>query len=95
MPSTSAELLARTTWRGSLGTRDLDRYVYSALAGILGLLVFAGFARTYYLKFLFATPPLPSLVVHAHGVVMTAWVVLFSVQVALVSTRRVRLHQRF
>jgi hypothetical protein len=72
----------------------LDRYIYGTLAGILGLLVFAGFARTYYLKFLFATPPLPSLVVHAHGVVMTAWVILFSVQVGLVSTRRVRVHQR-
>jgi 4-amino-4-deoxy-L-arabinose transferase-like glycosyltransferase len=58
------------------------------------LLAFAGFARTYYLKSLFATPPLPSLVVHAHGVVMTAWVILFSVQVGLVSARRVRLHQR-
>ena len=94
MSSTGAELPAKTAWRGSRGTRDLDRYLYSTLAGILGLLIFAGFARSYYLKFLFATPPLPSLVVHAHGVVMTAWAVLFSVQVGLVSTRRVRVHQR-
>ena len=94
MSSTEAKLPAKTAWRGSRGTRDLDRYFYGTLAGILGLLVFAGFGRTYYLKFLFATPPLPSLVVHAHGVVMTGWVVLFLVQVGLVSARRVRVHQR-
>lgn len=94
MPSTGAELSAKTAWPGSRGTRDVDRYLYRTLAGMFGLLVFAGFARTYYLKPLFATPPLPSLVVHLHGVVMTAWVVLFSVQVGLVSARRVRVHQR-
>jgi len=91
MSSTGKAPLAKT---GLRGTRDLDRYLYATLAGMLGLLVFAGFARTYYLKFLFGTPSLPSLVVHAHGVVMTAWVILFSVQVGLVSTRRVRVHQR-
>ena len=72
MSSSRAQSPAEAAWRDSRGTRDLDRYLYSSLAGILGLLVFVGFARTYYLKFLFATPPLPSLVVHAHGVVMTA-----------------------
>jgi hypothetical protein len=74
--------------------RDRDRYVYGGLAALFALLVFAGFSRTYYLKFLFLTPPLPSLVVHAHGVVMTAWVTLFIVQVFLISNRQVRLHQR-
>jgi len=74
--------------------RERDRYIYGGLAALFALLVFAGFSRTYYLKFLFLTPPLPSLVVHAHGVLMTAWVMLFIVQVFLISNRQVRLHQR-
>ena len=78
----------------SRGSREVDRVVYRCLAALFALLVFAGFARTYYLKFLFVTPDLPSLLVHAHGVVMSAWVVLFLVQVGLVETRRVRVHQR-
>ena len=34
---------------------------------VFALLVLAGFARTYYLKFAFGTPPLPGLLVHLHG----------------------------
>ena len=83
-----------TDWQGFRGGRHFDRCVYGTLAVVFGLLVFTGFARTYYLKFLFTGPPLPSPVVHVHGLLMTAWVVLFVVQVGLISTRRVRLHQR-
>jgi len=78
----------------SRGGRHFDRYVYGTLAAVFALIVFSGFARTYYLKLFFATPPLPSLIVHAHSIIMTAWVVLFLVQVTLISTRRVRVHQR-
>lgn len=72
MSGTGAESPREAARRNSRGKGDLDRYLYGSVGGLLGLLVFAGFARTYYLKFLFAPPPLPSLVVHAHGVVMTA-----------------------
>ena len=34
------------------------------------------------------------MLVHVHGVLMTAWVVLFVTQVWLVSSKRIRLHQR-
>jgi hypothetical protein len=72
--------------------RDHRLFVWTAIlfAGI----VLAGFARTYYLKGLFQTPALPSALVHLHGALMTAWVALFATQVFLVSTRRVRTHQR-
>jgi hypothetical protein len=56
MSSTGTAPPAKTACWGLRGTRDLDRYLYGTLAGVLGLLVFAGFARTYYLKFLFASP---------------------------------------
>lgn len=58
------------------------------------VIIVAGFARTYYFKGLFAGPPLPSTLVHVHGLLMSAWVALFATQVWLVSSRRVRLHQR-
>jgi hypothetical protein len=58
------------------------------------LIVLAGFARTYYLKPFFSTPDLPGRIVHLHGIVMTAWVLLFITQVSLVATRRTRVHQR-
>jgi hypothetical protein len=72
----------------------MDRYLYGALAVVFGLTAFAGFARTYYLKLYFASPALPSVLVHLHGIVMTAWVVLFIVQVSLISAHRVRAHRR-
>jgi hypothetical protein len=59
----------------------------------LVLLVFIGFAQTWVLKSLVGTPVLP-LLLHLHGLVMSAWVVLFAVQTRLVATHRVDLHRR-
>lgn len=71
----------------------LDRrlYVLAALGAVL--VVFAGFAKTYYLKLALGTPSL-SLLVHAHGLVMTTWFVLFVVQTQLVAAGRTDLHRR-
>ncbi|HEX3249827.1 MAG TPA: hypothetical protein VHS05_10400 [Pyrinomonadaceae bacterium] len=71
-----------------------DRRLYILAAIITPLIVLAGFARTYYLKPFFGTPDLPGRIVHLHGIVMTAWVLLFIVQISLVATRRTRVHQR-
>ena len=60
---------------------------------VVAALIFAGFARTFYLKGLFDAPPLSNLLL-AHGVIMTAWVVLFITQIALVSAGRTHLHRR-
>lgn len=74
--------------------RISDRPLYLLAAVVVPLVVLAGFARTYYLKGFFATPALPSVIVHLHGLIMTAWVVLFIVQVTLVAKRKTKLHQR-
>lgn len=71
-----------------------DRRLYILAAIVTPLIVLAGFARTYYLKPFFNTPDLPGRIVHLHGIVMTAWVLLFITQVSLVATRRTRVHQR-
>ena len=74
--------------------RHAERRFFLLVAIIFPLLVLAGFARTYYLKGLFAAPPLPSTLVHLHGALMTAWVVLFMTQVWLISARRVATHRK-
>ncbi|HUI75916.1 MAG TPA: hypothetical protein VLX32_13285 [Candidatus Acidoferrum sp.] len=57
------------------------------------LVALAGFARTFYLKFLFPTPSLPVLV-QIHGMVMTLWLAVFITQTWLIASRRVALHRR-
>lgn len=74
--------------------RTRDRRLAVVMAVFVPLVVFIGFARSYYLKSLFGFPALPSLLVHVHGLVMTMWVVLFSVQVGLVASHRTRLHMK-
>lgn len=74
-------------------SRNAERRFYGLAALVAALLVFAGFARTWYLGKAFDAPELPGLV-HLHGVVMTGWIVLFGVQASLVAARRVDLHRR-
>lgn len=70
-----------------------ERRFYLAVAAVAAALVFVGFARTYYLKGVFGTPSLSTLV-HLHGLVMTAWIAMFIGQASLVAARRVDLHRR-
>jgi len=70
-----------------------DRLFFMGAAIGFTLLVFAGFARTYYLHALFHVPA-PSSFLAFHGAVMTGWIVLLLVQVALVSIGRTRLHRQ-
>jgi hypothetical protein len=78
----------RMTPGGNIGRRF---YIYVAIVAVL--VVFAGFARTYYLKGAFGTPALPVLL-HLHGLVMTLWFALFLAQVSLIAAGRVDLHRR-
>ena len=71
-----------------------DRSLYLTAAVLFALIVAVGFARTYYLKSLYASPPLASLLVHVHGIAMSAWVVLFATQVFLIRSHKVELHRK-
>ena len=77
-----------------------DRLFYGGMASALGLTVLAGFSRTYYLRFFAGGPSLTfsggpfTALVHVHGALFTAWVVLFIVQAALVASGRVAVHRR-
>jgi hypothetical protein len=68
------------------------RFYFYALVCAAAVL-FAGFARSYFLKTIFGTPPLYPLL-HVHGIVMTSWFLLFGVQTWLVEAHRTDLHRR-
>jgi len=74
--------------------RAFDRRLYMSAAILFSIVVLIGFARTYYLKIVFDPTPLPSLVVHLHGLLMSAWVLMFMIQVRLIAAHEVRIHQR-
>lgn len=71
-----------------------DRRFSTWVAITTALIVFIGFARTYYLKGIFGTPALSSGLVHLHGIVMTLWFALFVAQVRLIAAHRTDLHRR-
>ena len=77
-----------------------DRLFYGGMSVVMGLTVVAGFSSTYYLRLVSGGPtatlsggPFTRLV-HVHGALFTAWVLLFIVQTALISSRRVAVHRR-
>jgi hypothetical protein len=78
----------------TIQTTAKDRRLYIWFAVLMPLIILAGFGRTYYLKGFFGNQPLPGLLVHLHGIVMTSWVALFITQVFLVARRRTKTHQR-
>ena len=67
--------------------------MYTIAAIVAAIVVFAGFAPSYYLKGVFGTPELSTLK-HIHGVVMTAWFTLFFVQARLIAKGNTALHRR-
>lgn len=73
--------------------RRPSRRLYTWGAIVAVLVVFAGFARTFFLNGYFAHFPLTPLQVF-HGIVMTSWFTLFLVQVLLVGSGRTRQHRR-
>ncbi len=73
--------------------RRFDRRLYLGASLVFFALVFWTFARTFYLKPFFRTPPLSALL-HIHGAVMTGWVVLLVVQTSLIAAHHVQWHRR-
>ena len=74
--------------------RVRDRKFYLSMAILVAVVVFAGFARTFFLNSFFARLSLPRLSVF-HGIVFSSWIVLLVTQAALISSRKVRIHRLF
>ncbi len=71
---------------------SFEHRFFLAVAVLFPLVNIIGFAPSYYFKTLTTAPPLPSLLVHVHGLVMSAWIVLISVQATLISAKKIKLH---
>src|SRR5712664_2127298 len=74
--------------------RMVERVFYSGMAVVMCLCVFIGFSPTYFQAGMLRAP-LPSPILHFHGAVFTLWMLVFVVQVALISARRVKWHRSF
>ena len=75
-----------------------ERKFYSRMAIFLVVLVFAGFAPSFYLKGIVPPypPPNPTLppAVILHGLVFTGWMALIVAQTQLISARKHEVHMR-
>ncbi len=69
-----------------------DRFLLVASV-VMTLIVFAGFLPSFYLRFQFRTEQLPAYLI-VHGLIMTAWQLLFLAQTILVAAQRTDLHRR-
>ena len=72
--------------------RPSDRRLFLAAAILFPLVVLAGYFKSYYFSAFFDVKPVANALVHAHGLVMTLWVVYFSAQIALIRTKNVKIH---
>jgi hypothetical protein len=72
--------------------RPGQRWFWLAGALFAALVVFVGFSPTFYLRNLFGAPQLSTLKL-VHGVVFSAWVVLFVAQTWLVAANRRDVHR--
>jgi hypothetical protein len=70
-----------------------DRRFFGEMAAALILVTLIGFAPTYYFSF-FTTAPALRPILHVHGAVFTAWMLLYASQTWLVSAGRVDVHRR-
>jgi hypothetical protein len=74
--------------------RTGEHAFFSAMSALIALVVFVGFARTYYLAAIFGAKPLAAPIVHIHGAVFTCWIALLVGQTSLVATGHTRVHRQ-
>lgn len=74
------------TWRFSF---------HLCMSLVMAAFVFAGFGMTYWFPMAVGTLRPAPPVVHVHGWVYSAWMILLVIQAALVNTRNVALHRTF
>ncbi|MEQ1606736.1 MAG: hypothetical protein ABL999_17880 [Pyrinomonadaceae bacterium] len=72
--------------------RRSDRRLFLLASAFFAIVIFIGFGPTYYFKLLSGSLPAGSILIHTHGSIMTAWVMLFILQVFLIRTKRAKVH---
>ena len=85
------------------GTTGRDRAFFLCMALAAGMIVFLGFAQSYYLRSITHATHYPTglpisttlrPLIHAHALVFSAWLLLFIAQNILVVTGRINVHRR-
>src|SRR5690349_1997749 len=74
--------------------RAFERRFFLAVAILFPITVLIGFGPSYYLRGFFTAPPIPSTLVHIHGLAMSLWIILFVTQVYLIRSTKIKLHQQ-
>lgn len=74
--------------------RSREHQFFWGMSVLMTLVVFIGFARTYFLAAIFHAEPLPAPIVSIHGAVFTSWIVLLVVQTSLALGGRTDFHRR-
>lgn len=75
--------------------RPSDRSLFLTAAIGFPLIVLIGYFKSYYFSAFFTdVQPIANRLVHAHGIVMSLWVVYFVAQIVLIRSKNVRLHRR-
>ena len=73
--------------------RRFEHLFFIGMSVAFIITVFAGFARTYFLRPYFFSNSVPPLL-HLHGIVFTLWPVFVVIQTVLVASNRTRVHRR-
>ncbi|MDG2090365.1 MAG: hypothetical protein P8J61_04555 [Gammaproteobacteria bacterium] len=77
----------------NINPRSADRIFFPAIALFAAFIVIVGFGPSYYFKEFTDAREL-RLSVHLHGLVFSAWIILFIVQAFLVRTGNVSFHRK-
>lgn len=88
----ATDLTASITRHELAARRGIEHRFFLTVAILFPLITVIGFAPSYYFKTLFNTPPLPSGLVHAHGLTMSLWILLYLVQTYLITSKQIKLH---
>ena len=78
---------------GIIQRKHTDNIFFRLIAIASIAAIFAGFARTYFLKSWTGAAAQPALV-HIHAILFTTWILLFLVQTTLVANDRIDLHRK-
>ena len=80
---------------GSRARWSAERRFYFAISVAILLVVYVGFARSFFLRPLFPDYPAPTEpIFYVHGILFAAWCVLLVVQASLISIGRPGVHRR-
>ena len=71
-----------------------ERRFFGGMAVAFGLVVIAGFSRSYYFNSYAVEPFELSPLLHWHGAVYTAWMLLLVTQTTLIAAQRTHLHRQ-